>query len=380
MKNYKSKSGFGKKPSGSKSNGRKFSGPPAGKPSDRPFRKKPDFARDRPEPEARPVRNLLPEADKTENENAFDKPVREKSKGGEGGPAGQWIYGLQTVSEALKRGLSFKKIYLRKRDAGKDEETEGKTDLRPAEKKIIKQDRIEAIIAHCKEEKIQFYFAEPDFFYSRFPEKNHQWVAAELKGGSRIVPDLAALIEAIPAGRTPLILMLDRVTDQQNLGAITRSAYFFGCDAVVMENHHAAPVDETVHRVSSGASLLIPFYTCEKLSQAVEILKSKGFKIFGTVSHDEPAKGEPASEDANTQTTQDAGDESKKFPLVELGKASFQGPSAIFLGSEGTGLRPHLVRMCDELIWIRGYLGFDSLNVGSAGAVLLYEARRQLGV
>lgn len=365
MKNYKPKGGYGKKKPGG---------------SGRPYFKKRDEASPKsdfkkPMPYIRKTEDDLEVGEESEviesqGESSIH-PSHPRSSQQEDGGSAQWIYGLQTVTEALRRGLTFKKIYLRKKDAGLEEAEAAAEDKRTPDRKILKLDKVEEIIALCKEKKIQFYFAEPDFFLSRFAEKNHQWVVAELKGGARQVPDLAEHLDKIPTGRTPLVLLLDRITDQQNLGAIARSAYFFGCDLVVMETHHAAPVDETVHRVSSGASLLIPFYFCEKLSSAVETLRSKKFKIFGTVSHEEGQA--PAGE-------KNPAEPAKEFPLVELREADFKGPTAIFLGSEGPGLRPHLVRMCDKLIWIKGYLGFDSLNVGSAGAVLLYEARRQLGV
>lgn len=361
MKNYKPKGGFGKKKPGG--GGRSYFQKRDSGASQSEFKKPTPYIR-------KTEDDFGPEGESENVESQAEASVRPRQHVQEESGGAQWIYGLQTVMEALRRGLTFKKIYLRKKDGGLEESEDGAEDKRSPGRQALKLDKVEEIIALCKEKKIQFYFAEADFFLSRFSERNHQWVVAELKGGARQVPDLAEHLDKIPAGRTPLVLLLDRITDQQNMGAIARSAYFFGCDLVVTETHHVAPIDGTVHRVSSGASLLIPFYACEKLSSAVDVLRSKGFKIYGTVSHEEN----------QTPSGEKGAEPPKEFPLVELRDAAFKGPTAIFLGSEGPGLRPHLVRMCDKLIWIKGYLGFDSLNVGSAGAVLLYEARRQLGV
>jgi 23S rRNA (guanosine2251-2'-O)-methyltransferase len=176
-------------------------------------------------------------------------------------------------------------------------------------------------------------------------------VAAELKGGTRFIADLDPFLATCRAKNPEaMVMVLDRVTDQQNLGAMARSAHFFGVDLIIQEEHFSAPVDQVVHRVSSGASLLIPFHRCEKLTDALVALTQAGFRVL-------------------------APDQEETTPLVD--QADLSGPVAFLLGAEGSGVRPHLKRQCQGVVRIAGHAGFDSLNVGSAAAVLCHEKRRK---
>jgi 23S rRNA (guanosine2251-2'-O)-methyltransferase len=241
------------------------------------------------------------------------------------------LFGLNPVLEALKRKLAFKRVLIAKQSGERNP-------------------RHEELIGLCKEQKIQFRFEDPTWFEQNLPGKNHQGVAAELKGGARLITELAPFLETVCAERPrPLILILDRVTDQQNLGAIARSAYFFGVDLIIQETSYSAPVDETVHRVSSGASLVIPFHRCEKLSTALTALGEAGFRVLA------------------------ADQEGAATPIHE---ADLSGRVAFILGAEGSGVRPHLLRSAGGIVSIPGNGDFDSLNVGSAAAVLCHEFRR----
>ncbi|MBN8218576.1 MAG: 23S rRNA (guanosine(2251)-2'-O)-methyltransferase RlmB [Spirochaetes bacterium] len=244
------------------------------------------------------------------------------------------LFGLNPVLEALRRKLAFRRVLIAK-SAGE------------------RNPRHEELIALCKEQKVQFRFEEAAWFDEKLPGKNHQGVVAELKGGARLIAELAPFLETVCRERPrPLVLVLDRVTDQQNLGAIARSAYFFGVDLIIQESSYSAPVDETVHRVSSGASLVIPFHRCEKLSSALLTLAEAGFRVLA------------------------ADQESGAIPIHE---ADLSGRVAFILGAEGSGVRPHLLRSATAVVSIPGNGDFDSLNVGSAAAVLCQEFRRPRG-
>lgn len=153
-------------------------------------------------------------------------------------------------------------------------------------------------------------------------------------------------------GDKPLALLLDSVTDPQNLGALLRSAYLLGAAGVVIPQDRAAPVTAAVVKASSGASELIPVARVPNLVRAMGELKEAGLWLYGA------ALGERAQ------------------PPWAL---DLRGPAALVLGSEGRGLRPLVRKTCDALVEVpmAGGLHGASLNVSAAGAVLLYEALRQ---
>lgn len=237
-----------------------------------------------------------------------------------------YLYGINTIQEALQAGHAFKKVYI----------------LQSKEK----NERIEQIISLCKENGVQFRFENNDFFLREGREENHQGVLAELKSSTRFLADP----DSVFAEEKAVILVLDGITDQQNMGAISRSAWFFGVSLIVIEDHGSAPVNEVVHKISSGASLLIPFYVTPSLLRTIENGKEKGFSVFST-SNSEASKS--------------------------LYEASFPDKTILIIGSEGKGVRPHLTRLCTESLRIDGNSGFDSLNAASACAVVLYEMNRQ---
>ncbi len=146
-----------------------------------------------------------------------------------------------------------------------------------------------------------------------------------------------------------LVVILDGVTDPQNLGAIIRTACCFGASGVVIPEHRAAPVTPAVMKASAGAAGRIPVARVVNLVQAVDALKEMGFWVYGT----DAAGG------------------------TEAAAASFEGDAAVVMGSEGSGLRPLIRRKCDFLISIPMGGGFDSLNVSVAAGIILYEISRR---
>lgn len=173
-------------------------------------------------------------------------------------------------------------------------------------------------------------------------------IVAEVSDSPTAAYSIASLAErAKAAGRNPLILMLDGITDVHNLGAIMRSAHYFGAAGVVLPKDNSARVTVDVHRTSAGASYHIPAVTVVNLSQAAEELKELGFWIY-------------------------AADGKGDMPLAE---AKFDTPSVLIMGSEGTGVRQKLYERSDFKVRIEQYGGFDSLNVSTAAAVFLYAWR-----
>jgi 23S rRNA (guanosine2251-2'-O)-methyltransferase len=151
-------------------------------------------------------------------------------------------------------------------------------------------------------------------------------------------------------GRPPLILVLDSVQDPQNLGALVRTAHVCGVHGVVIPKDRAVGVTPTVVKAAAGATEHVKIATVVNIARALEELKEAEVWIAGAVA----AGG-------------------SKAPW----ETDFTVPIAIVLGAEGKGIRPLVLRGCDLLVKIPMFGKVASLNVGAAGAMLLYEVVRQ---
>jgi 23S rRNA (guanosine2251-2'-O)-methyltransferase len=148
---------------------------------------------------------------------------------------------------------------------------------------------------------------------------------------------------------SPLLLVLDGVTDPHNLGACLRVADGAGAHAVIAPKDHAAGINATVAKVASGAAETMPYFMVTNLARTLGELKERNIWCIGT------------SEDA-----------SKTIYDVDL-----KGPVALVLGAEGEGMRQLTRKTCDELVSIPMHGAVESLNVSVASGVCLYEALRQ---
>lgn len=179
------------------------------------------------------------------------------------------------------------------------------------------------------------------------PESVHQGAALEvrpLNWGS--LTDIAAGGE----GR-PLVVLLDRVTDPHNAGAVLRSAEVFGARAVIAPKQHSAPETGALAKTASGALERQPYIRVTNLAEAMESLKDMGYTLLGL--------------DGEATETLDAA------------LAGLQGrPIGLVLGAEGPGLRDKTRDTCDRLVRIPFARDFGSLNVSNAAAVALYAASR----
>ena len=162
------------------------------------------------------------------------------------------------------------------------------------------------------------------------------------------MPAQAADIEDIAWPAEGVILMLDQVTDPQNVGAILRSAAAFGARGVVMQDRHAPPLSGALAKAAAGAADVIPVVRATNLSRAMEKLAELGWRSVGLDSH---AKG-------------------------ALHEVLDGAPTVLVLGSEGEGMRRLVAEHCDATARIAMAEAFESLNVASAAAVALYQARQ----
>lgn len=178
----------------------------------------------------------------------------------------------------------------------------------------------------------------------------HQGVAARVQPvtQAKSLDDLLDQLESSGA-ESPLLLVLDGVTDPHNLGACLRVADGAGAQAVIAPKDHAAGINATVAKVASGAAETVPYFMVTNLARTLNELKERNVWIIGT-SDDAP----------------------KTIYQVDL-----KGPVALVLGAEGQGMRQLTRKTCDELVSIPMRGAVESLNVSVASAVCLYEALRQ---
>jgi len=146
------------------------------------------------------------------------------------------------------------------------------------------------------------------------------------------------------------IVMLDRVTDPHNVGAILRSAEVFGARAVVGVQRHSAPETGSLAKSASGALERQPYLRVRNLADAMEELRGMGFVLLGL-------------------------DGAAEMSVEQALEGRADRPVALVLGAEGPGLREKTRDTCDALVRIAPAGGFGSLNVSNAAAVALHAAQ-----
>jgi 23S rRNA (guanosine2251-2'-O)-methyltransferase len=172
----------------------------------------------------------------------------------------------------------------------------------------------------------------------------HQGVMAEVSPKK-----YATVADILARSAKPFVVILDEIEDPQNLGAIVRSAEGAGADGLILPERRSAGLTETVDQVSAGALEHLPVARVTNLVRAMEELKEKGLWLVG-------AEG------------------SGQKPWYSF---DYTGPVGIVLGSEGKGLRPLVLKTCDEVLSIPLAGQVNSLNVAAAAAVFLFEVVRQ---
>ena len=177
------------------------------------------------------------------------------------------------------------------------------------------------------------------------PNSVHQGAVLEVK------PLNWGRLEDVAIGDSaPRLLLLDRVTDPHNVGAILRSAEVLGASAVIGTKNHSAPETGALAKTASGALERQPYLRVRNLADAIRALQDMGYLVLGL-------DGEA------TQSIEGAVEGRRNRPV------------ALVLGAEGPGLREKTRETVDALVRIDAAGGFGSLNVSNAAAIALYASR-----
>lgn len=183
---------------------------------------------------------------------------------------------------------------------------------------------------------------------NRVTRKNHQGVVCYLSSVSYASLD-NIISSCFHKGETPLVLILDRITDVRNFGAISRTAECMGVHAIVIPSRGSAQINSDAVKTSAGALNYIPVCREDNLKNTITYLKNSGLSIIGCT---EKAEKLISAVDMNT-------------------------PAAIIMGSEEDGISPEYMKRCDHLVKIPMTGKVQSLNVSVATGMILYEVIRQ---
>lgn len=227
-----------------------------------------------------------------------------------------------------------------------------KSSHRKVQKIIISQDRcdkrIQELLSLAELHKVDVERESSSRMAVIFPGDVHQGVIAYAEKLPQYTEsDIEFLISN--NNNNALILILDGITDPHNLGACLRVADAAGVDFIIIPKDKSVKVTPVVSKVASGAAEFIPLIPVTNLARTIKKLKSLAVWIYGTHI--------------------DAKD--------SIYAANMQGPTALVLGAEGSGMRRLTTENCDALYNIPMYGSVNSLNVSVACGVCLYEAVRQ---
>ncbi len=237
-----------------------------------------------------------------------------------------FLFGIHPILEAFAAGKELDKILIRKG---------------------LKGDYLPELMAMIRETGTPYQFV-PVEKLNRITKKNHQGVIAfaALVSYSPIEEIVQRVFEA---GKIPIVLAMDGITDVRNLGAMARSAEVAGVDALLIPDKGSAQINPEAMKSSAGALNVLPICRTSNLAHTLQELKSAGLKILG----------------ATERADQSLYDEDLRDPLVWV------------MGSEESGMSQNVKMVIDNQVKIPQQGKIASLNVSAATAVLLFETQRQ---
>lgn len=200
----------------------------------------------------------------------------------------------------------------------------------------------------ARPEEITAYVGEKELLEKLTGFSMYQGVLAVAK-----IPASASLETILNTATKPrLLAAVDGLSSAENLGVLVRNCVAFGVQALLVGETSSSPYLRRAVRSSMGTVFRLPVVETENLARTLRELSSQSIRCIAAHPHPEGKN---------------------------LAQARLQGDSCIVFGSEGYGLSSAVLNACDEAVAVPMAHGVDSLNVGSASAVFLYEARRQRG-
>lgn len=237
------------------------------------------------------------------------------------------IFGIRAIIEAINSGSSINKVYLQKGLRG---------DLYFELEKLLKKNKISSSLV-------------PTEKLDRLSKhQNHQGAVAKISPVE--FHDLETLLDkTVNAGKVPLFLLLDQVSDVRNFGAIIRTAECTGVNGIIIQKNGSAPVNAETIKTSAGAAFKMPICKVDHIKDALFLLQAADIKTV-----------------AATEKTEDL-----------IYNVDLTQPTAIIMGSEHKGVNPSVLKMVDykAKLPLLGEIG--SLNVSVACGAFLYESVRQ---
>jgi 23S rRNA (guanosine2251-2'-O)-methyltransferase len=243
---------------------------------------------------------------------------------------GTTIFGIRPITEAIRSGKDIEKIFFQQGTP----RTRGRLmcELNDEIKKF----------------KIPFQFVPAQKLNHIVKSRNHQGVVALISPVS-----YSSIEDIIPAifekGETPLVIILDRITDVRNFGAICRSAECAGAHAIIIPSHGNAQINSDAIKTSAGAIFNIPICRSENLKQTIDFLKKSGLSIIACMEKSERT----------------------------IYETNFSLPTALLFGSEENGISQEYLKLSDVQAKIPLFGKIQSLNVSVSAGIVLYEAVRQ---
>ena len=243
-------------------------------------------------------------------------------------PEKEMIFGIRAVIEAIDAGKALDKVLLRR-------------DMSSAIGKelLLKLDGTNTPIQRVPVEKL-----------NQFTDKNHQGVIAFISP-IEFYPLENVVQSLYDEGKTPLLMLLDGVTDVRNFGAIARTCACAGADALIIGSHGSVAINGDAVKTSAGALYHLPVCKVDNLQQALQFLRDSGFTVLAATEH-----------------------ATHNYTEVDM-----TAPTAIVMGSEEKGIYEGNLRICSHQVRIPMSGVIESLNVSVAAGVMLYEAVRQRG-
>ena len=231
------------------------------------------------------------------------------------------VFGKNVLYEALNSNHKIFEVYLRE--------------------DVAKNDTV--ILNKLNQKKIKIHILDKHQMNQMF-DGLHQGYGANIENFKNY-----ALEDIINPEKRQLFLILDKLNDPNNLGAIIRSCDAFGVDGIIIPNKNSIGITDTVVKVSTGAIFHVPVVTVSNINQTIEKLKKNNFWVIGT--------------DANAPQ--------------EIGQIKNDRNLALVIGSEGYGISNLVAKNCDYLVKIPMTGHVNSLNASVSAGIMIYALMSQ---